>query len=103
MPTNFLVRECFYLLVYKNFAVPIMYKLKLVIKNSYPLPILLLDGFGYWLYDSICRPVKDVYTKQHTLRMKCHIASQQDTCRCITINMQREYADHDIIRMSVSI
>ena len=39
----------------------IMYKLELVIKNSYPIPILLLDGFGYWLYDSICRPVKDVY------------------------------------------
>ena len=38
-----------------------MYKLKLVIKNSYPQPILLLDGFGYWLYDSICRPVKDIY------------------------------------------
>ena len=58
---------------YKNFAVPIMYKLKLVIKNSYSILMLLLNGFGYWLCDSIRRPVKDAYTMQHTLRMKCHI------------------------------
>ena len=55
-----------------------------IFKNGYPIPTFNWTGYG-----SKCRPPSGRTTMQHTLRMKYHMASLHNACRCITINMQR--------------